>query len=396
MSYVNPLAAGLPASGIREIVNLVLNEPAGTVARLEIGEPFSRTPQHIVDATVAALDGRTGYTQSSGMLELREAISERLARVHGMQVAPDRTVVTQGAVQGIAATFAAVLRPGDEVLVPDPAWPVYHSQALIVGARPVSYPLRAERGYLPDPEEVASLITPRTRVLVLNSPSNPTGSVADAALMERLVHAAVERGVLVVSDEVYDEIVFDGAHVGAAQFAPDAVVTAYSFSKTYSMTGWRVGYLVVPGWMTVAADRVQESQLSSISQLSQIGARAALLGPQDAVLANLAEYRRRRDLVLDLLTDAELVAHRPSGAFYLMMPLPGSVDSRRAALELVQRRVAVAPGTAFGTHETAFVRLSLASDEHTLREGIARIVEWARMTDLGRVPLAMREAGARS
>lgn len=386
MTTISSQAALLPPSGIREIVNRAIAAPPGTVARLEIGEPFGRTPQHVLDAAVAALAHRTGYLPSLGMTSLREALVERVQRVHGWAPAVEQVVVTQGAVQGIATAMAALLAPGDEVLVPDPAWPVYDSQALVLGAVPVHYPLRRDLGHLPDPDQVEALFTPRTRALVLNSPSNPTGSVMGAALVERLVETAAARGAVVISDEVYDELVLDGEHVSAAPFAPGSVVTAYSFSKTYSMTGWRVGDLVVPPWMSSAVERLQETHLSCVSQVGQAAALAALTGPQDAVAANRAEYRRRRDLALDLLAREGLTGHRPDGAFYLMVPLPQHVDSRAAALELLDHGVAVAPGTAFGEIDTAFLRLSLASDEETLRVGIARIAAWARPRGLCDAP----------
>jgi aspartate/methionine/tyrosine aminotransferase len=382
VQYPSPAAADLPASGIREIVNLVLDQPAADFARLEIGEPDSLTPPHIVAAAQEAMTRRVGYVQSSGTLELRSAIVDRL---HGMgtDVSTSEIVVSQGAVQAIAAAFAVTLQPGDEVLVPDPGWPNYEMQAMLFGAVPVRYPLRAENGFLPDPAEVESLFTARTRVIVLNSPSNPAGSVADAALVERLVLMAADRGVLVVSDEVYDEIIFDGEHVGARPFAPESVMSVYSFSKTYSMTGWRVGYGVVPSSLSVAFERVQETLLSCVSLVSQVAAVAALRGPQDAVTENLARYRRRRDLAVSLFTDAGIDVVPPRGAFYLMAPLAPGADSRLAALDLVRQGVSVAPGSAFGDVATDQIRLNLASPDETIIVGVERILNWYEKTEGG-------------
>lgn len=386
MFSLSPGAASIPGSGIREIVNLVLDRPEGEVARLEIGEPDSLTPAHIVEAASRSLRGRIGYTQSAGISPLRDAIIERLHAAYGMRLDRPNVIISQGAVQAIAASLAAVLRPGDEVLVPDPAWPNYEMQALLLNAKAVHYGLRADHGFLPDLAELESLVSPRTRAIVLNSPSNPAGAVVPTGLMEQLVTFAAERGILVISDEVYDEIVFDGEHVGARQFAPDSVVSVFSFSKTFSMTGWRVGYAVVPDWMSVGFERIQESLLSCVSTVSQAAALAALTGPQDAVAENLARYRGRRDLAVGMLAAAGVTTVPPGGAFYLMVPLAPGVDSRLAALELVEHGVAVAPGSAFGDNATDHIRLSLASPDATLVTGIERLLGWYSTTQGGLTP----------
>jgi aspartate aminotransferase len=371
-------------SGIREIVNLVAARPGADIVRLEIGEPGFSTPQHIVDAGAAAA-GRARYAPSAGHATLRDAISARLRRVHGIEAPADRIIVTQGAVQACAVTFAALLTPGSEVLVPDPAWPNYEMLAQMFGAVPVRYPLRAEDGFVPDPDEVAGLITPRTAAIVLNSPGNPTGAVIPQEVVRRLVDAATEHDVVLVSDEVYDELIFEGEPANALRIDQERVVGVYSFSKTYAMTGWRVGYAVAPGWLAPTLAKLQEPMLSCIADPSMAGALAALEGPQEEIASMRASYRARRDLAVDLLADAGLVASAPRGAFYLMLPLAHGVDSRRAALDLVDHGVSVAPGTAFGAVAADHVRLSLASEEAALREGIGRILTWYERTDGGHV-----------
>lgn len=368
--------SSIPGNGIREIVDIVLNRPSGSVARLEVGEPDSAPPGHVVEAAQLAAASGIGYTQSVGTQQLRSALADRVRRDYAMDVEEHNVIVTQGAVQAILMALTAVVGPGDEVLVPDPAWPNYEMQTLLLGGTAVHYALRPEAGFLPDADEVESLITPRTRVLVLNSPSNPAGSVIPAPLMKRLVELAVSRGILVISDEVYDEIVFDGHHVGARQFAPDSVVSVFSFSKTYSMTGWRVGYAIVPDWLAETAVRIQETTLSCISGVSQAAALSALLGPQDSVTRNLESYRMRRDFAVSLLAEHGVQALPPSGAFYLMAPLGVDLDTRAAALELAGAGVGVAPGSAFGTVAQGFVRLSLASSPETIATGIERIAAW--------------------
>jgi aspartate/methionine/tyrosine aminotransferase len=382
----SPAASSLPASGIREIVNLALARPG--VIRLEIGEPDSAAPAHVVEAAMRAAAGPVRYVQSAGVPALREALVDRLARVAGIAATPEQVVVGQGAVQTLFTVLASVVRPGDEVLVPDPAWPNYEMQTIVLGATPVHYRLRREDGYQPDPEEIVRLITPRTRVLVLNTPNNPTGAVIDAQRMAAIVEAAASRGVLVLSDEVYDELVLEGEHVGAHAFAPDSVVPVYSFSKTYAMTGWRVGYAVVPPRLAVAMERLLETQISCLPPVSQAAALAALQGPQDSIAENAGRYRRRRDLAVAQLGAAGIDVVVPKGAFYLIVPLADGADSRAAALELVQRGVATAPGSAFGPSAAPFLRLNLGASEADLSAGIDLILDWYAGTEAGLVRLA--------
>lgn len=374
-------AAAVPGSGIREIVMLAYGR--SDVVHLEIGEPDSATPAHVVAAGDAALATANRYTPSAGVPPLRRAIAERLHTRYGLSDDPEGVIVTQGAVQGLAAVLAVLIEPGDEVLVPDPAWPNYEMQTLLLGGVPVRYPLRPERAFRPDPAEVAALVTDRTRALVLNTPSNPTGAVLEPELVRALVECAVARGVTVIADEVYDEIVFDGVHANAAAMAPDDVVSVFSFSKTYAMTGSRVGYLTAPSWLAPTLARVQEPLLSSISAASQASALAALQGPQDVVGAMVDTYRRRRDLVVRRLADAGMPVAAPAGAFYLMLPLAPGADSRAAALDLVGHGVALAPGTAFGAVAADHLRLSLASSEQDLRTGLDRYTTWYDATSGG-------------
>ena len=380
------LAARVPPSGIREIVNLVVNRPAGSVLRLEVGEPNFPTPAHIVDAASAAAHQWTGYTQSSGTLALREEIATALHRRAGLTYSPNELCVSQGGGQGLSALCGALLDPGDEVLVPDPGWPNYEMLALLRGAVPVRYSLRPRDGFVPDPAEIESFCTPRTRMIVLNSPSNPTGAVFPGPVVEAIVQMAQRRGIWLVSDEVYDELIYDGAPANAGSYDPDreTVIGLYSFSKTYAMTGWRVGYVASNARVTQLLQTIQEPLLSCISSVSQDAALAALRGPQDAVDAMRDAYRSRRDLLVGALTNAGFEVLRPDGAFYLMLALAPGVDSRLAALDLLEHHaVAVAPGSAFGDVASDHFRLSLASSEETLLEAAARITAWSDRTGRG-------------
>ncbi|WP_187264956.1 pyridoxal phosphate-dependent aminotransferase [Homoserinibacter sp. GY 40078] len=369
----------LPHSGIREIVDLALSLDTPLV-RLEIGEPDFPTPANIVEAAAAA--GRRGasYVQASGIPPLRGALAEALGRRYDLDVPSSRVLVSHGAVHALDSVLRAVVAPGDAVMIPDPAWPNYEMQARLLGAEVVHYPMPAERGYLPDADEIRALVTPRTRAIVLNSPSNPTGALLPRHLVEEILRIAVEHDILVVSDEVYDEIVFDGAPVCAASIAPDHAVSVFSFSKTYAMTGWRVGYALVPEWLADPLTRVLESSISCLSSVNQAAALEAITGDQSAVARMREAYRARRDLAVGMLTEAGFDLVTPRGAFYLMVPLADGADSRAAALDLVTRGLSTAPGSAFGQGAPHALRLSLAASEESIRTGVGTLIAWHRET----------------
>lgn len=382
MPAVTTRSDNVTHSGIREIVNLVAERPGADIVRLEIGEPGHSTPDHIV-AAAAAASADAHYTPSAGIWPLREALSRRLARVHALDVPATQVIVGQGAVQVIAVTFAATISPGDEVLIPDPAWPNYEMLVRMFGGVPVGYPLPADDGFVPDPDQVAALVTPRTVAMVVNSPGNPTGAVLPVEVTDQLAEVAITNDLLVISDEVYDELIFEGEPARMVAAAPDHVVGVYSFSKTYAMTGFRVGYAAAPTWLAPTLVKLQEPMLSSISEPSQHAALAALEGPQAVIETMRADYASRRTLATDLLAGAGLQVNRPDGAFYAMVPLAAGVDSRQASFDLVDAGVSVAPGTAFGRTASDHVRLSLASTDDVLREGISRLLAWYERTEGG-------------
>jgi aspartate aminotransferase len=364
-------------SGIREVVNLALTTPG--CIRLEIGEPNFPTPAHIVEAAVAsARSGNVRYTGSAGLLSLREKVVRKLATVNRIEAQPSEVNIGAGGIGGIAAAFAAVLNPGDEVLLPDPGWPNYRMMLAWVHGVAVPYPLRPESGFLPDVEEIRALITPRTKLLVINSPSNPTGAVFPPDLVRELTALAVERGIFLLSDECYDELIFEGQHLSPASFCTDGrVISAYTFSKRYAMTGWRVGYVVADRKVADNITKVLESNSSCVPAVSQKAAEAALDGPREEVETMVAAYRNRRDRCADLLEESRILINRPAGAFYLMADVSASrLGAREFAFSLVRNKaVAVAPGTAFGEVASGAVRISLASSEADLMEGIGRLVE---------------------
>ncbi len=368
----------MPPSGIREIMYAALR--GSGVIRLEVGEPDFSTPAHIVEAAhIAALEGHTGYVSSAGVAQLLEALAAKVGARNGYTVTPEQVIVSQGGVQGIYAALLSLTQPGDEVLMPDPAWPNFLMMARLLNLAAVTYPLTADAGFLPTIETLEPLVTQRTRLIVLNSPSNPLGTIIARARMIELLAFAQRHGLWTLSDECYDEITFDDSFVSAASIAPDRVVSVYSFSKTYAMTGWRIGYVVAPPELAPVLARCQEPLLSCVSTPTQHAALAALTGSQDVVASMRDAYRARRDAALAVLEDTPLHALTPRGAFYLWVDVSSSgTPSRELALRLLEEsRVAVAPGTAFGGRGEGFVRVSLASSEANLTEGLRRLVALA-------------------
>jgi aspartate aminotransferase len=268
------------------------------------------------------------------------------------------------------------------VLLPDPAWPNYRMIAHLLGARVLAYPLVAEGGFLPRLEDLERLVTSRTRAILVNSPSNPLGTVVSRELMEELLAFARGRGLWFVSDEVYDEVVFDDVFASAGSVADpsDRLVSIYSFSKVYAMTGWRVGYLVAPPDLARILTGMQEPIISCVNTPAQMAALAAVTGPQGVVREMSEAYRARRDELLGVLDGGGLPSSRPSGAFYVWTDVSAAgVPSMEFARSLIEREhVAVAPGSAFGELGEGYVRLSLASSREDLLDGTSRLVQCVR------------------
>ncbi len=377
MQPLSPIAVGLPESGIRRITNAAVSIP--NCIRLEMGEPQFATPPHICEAAAqAARDGFTKYTVSQGLMSLREAMSAKLKRANGLDVPPERIVATNGALSGLFTTCLALLAPGDEMLIPDPGWPNWEMMILAAGAHPVRYPTPQATGFLPDPNAMDALVTPRTRAIILNSPSNPTGAVMPPELVEAMVAFARRHDLWVVSDECYDECVFDGAHVSTARFDIDGrVISLFSCSKTYAMTGWRVGYAAVPEAAIGVLAKLQQPVLGNICSVAQKAAEAALTGPQDCVAVMRDYYRARREQALGMLAAADMPVARPGGAFYLMVDVSAAnPDATAFALDLLHRhKVAVAPGETFGPGGAGLVRVALCASAEAIEAGLGTLIE---------------------
>jgi aspartate aminotransferase len=375
------IARSMPVSRIREIMDLAWED--SEAIHLEVGEPDFPTPSHVIEAAYdAAQAGHTRYAPNAGLPDLREALADKVARRNGYGARPDQVVVTQGGIQALYLVLRALLEPGDEVLLPDPAWPNFRMIAHLLGARVLPYPLVAEGGFLPRPEDLERLVTQRTRAILVNSPSNPLGTVLPRELAQTLLGFARRHGLWFIADEVYDELAFDGTFVSAGSVADpgDRLVSVYSFSKVYAMTGWRVGYLVAPPDLANLLTGMQEPIVSCVNTPAQMAALAALTGPQEVVRDMRDAYRQRRDELLELLDRGGLASSRPSGAFYVWTDVSNAgMPSMDLARSLIEREhVAVAPGSAFGELGEGYVRLSLASSRGDLLEGASRLVRYVR------------------
>lgn len=363
----------MPRSGIRVIMDLA--SEMDNVIHMELGEPGFQTPEHIKEAACKAIhDGFTKYTANIGLKSLREAVLKKIT-TNGANISLEQIGISPGSVFALAQAMMATTNPGDEVLLSDPGWPNYCMQTIAMERKPVFYPLFEENGFEPRIEDLEPLITPRTRVLLINTPSNPTGSVYSKRTVEKLVDFAKKHDIYIISDEVYDQIIFDDKHHSPLTIDPnDNVISIYSLSKTYAMTGWRVGYYSAPEKLAPQMNKLLEPYVSCASAVSQKAAEAALNGPQDCIGTMVDAYRQRRDLVLDVLRRESFEFSQPKGAFYLMANISKSgMDSYTFAKELLQKTgLATAPGLTFGQDSDKFIRFSFCADTEQLLEGINR------------------------
>jgi len=374
------IPAEIPRSGIREVMDLAwAAEKTGEVIHLEVGQPDFDTPAHIIEATCRfANAGHTKYVPNAGVDPLRAAAARYFERSTGVATGPEHILVTPGAVMSVASSFLALLEPGDEVLLPDPGWPNYHMAVSIVHGQPVFYNLRAENHFLPDLDEIESLISEKTKLMLLCTPSNPTGQVYDQTLMRELMGLAQRHDLWVLSDEIYGEIVFADQHHSALPHDEDGRALIVSgMSKSFAMTGYRVGFTRAnPDYIELAA-KLQEPFVSCGTGFSQLASAEALDGPQETVAQMREAYRRRRDIALEVLRAHDLYRYTPGGAIYLMIDIAASgMDSRDFAVRLLEeKRVAVAPGKTFGKMCADHVRISIAAEDDHIRRGVTAICE---------------------
>ncbi|ALV63082.1 Aspartate aminotransferase [Thermococcus sp. 2319x1] len=350
------------------------------VISLGIGEPDFETPQNIKEAAKRALDeGWTHYTPNAGIPELREAVSDYYRDHYGVNVLPERVIVTAGAYEATYLAFETLLESGDEVIIPDPAFVCYVEDAKIADAKPIRLPLKEENGFQPDPDELLELITKRTRMIVVNYPNNPTGAVLDEEVAKAIADIAQDYNIYILSDEPYEHFLYDGAkHVPMIKYAPDNTVLANSFSKTFAMTGWRLGFTIAPEEIIKDMIKLHAYIIGNVASFVQVAGVAALKEEASwkAVEEMRKEYAERRKLVLEHLKEMPYIkALEPKGAFYIFANIKetGMKSEEFAEWLLEKARVVVIPGTAFGPNGEGYIRISYATSKEKLLEAMERI-----------------------
>jgi aspartate/methionine/tyrosine aminotransferase len=350
-----------------------------SVVHLEIGQPDFPTPPHVVEAAVKAMrDGHTGYTPAPGLPEVREAIAAHVSRTISIDAHPDEVVVTPGAKPIMFYAFLAFVEEGDEVVYPDPGFPIYESMLDFVGAQRVPLPLGPKNGFRVDVDHLEGLVNDRTRLLILNSPGNPTGGIVAPADLPRLAEICRRHDVVVLSDEIYSRILFDGRHasIAAQPGMRERTIVLDGFSKTYAMTGWRLGYGVMPRAWAAKFSQLMVNSNSCTANFVQRAGVAALTGPQDSVTRMVEEFRRRRDAIVDGLNAIPgFRCHQPAGAFYVFPETRGTGLSSQALADrlLEEAGVACLSGTCFGANGEGHLRFSFANSLDNIREGLRRV-----------------------
>lgn len=368
-------ALSVPGSGIRAIHEIALTLDG--VIGLAVGEPDLAVAPHVLAAASDAwLADDTRYTANGGIPPLRSAIAAKLRRDNRLDVGADQVWVTPGATEAVYLALGLVLSPGDEVLIPDPGYTTFTMAPRMLHAHPVPYPLVAEHAFLPRGADLDALVTPRTRAIIVNSPSNPLGIVFPEETVRELVAFAERHDLWIISDEVYEAFTYGRPHVSPASIDPARVLTVQSFSKTYALTGGRVGYLVIPPVPGDVLRNFQEALISCVNTPAQRAALAALEGPQQAVAAAAAHYRGNLAAATALLDERGITYLPPAGAFYLWIDMSyasGGDVAAWAQTFLIERRVSVAPGSAFGRAGEGWIRVCAAAEREDLLEGLRRL-----------------------
>jgi aspartate aminotransferase len=351
----------MDTSGIRKIF-----ESAGPGAiNLGLGQPDFDTPEHIKAAAISAInEGFTGYTVGSGIPELREALSSKFREENGFSVSAQEIIVTSGASEGLTIALAALLNPGDEVLISNPGFVSYNALTEIQNGKVVSVPLAEDLTV--KPEVVLEKITPKTKALVLNSPANPTGAVSSRADIKAFAEIADDHNITLISDEVYEYFIYEGEHVSPASYS-DNVITINATSKSFAMTGWRLGYVAARAEYISQMLKVHQYIQACANSIAQKAAYAAITGPKDSVQAMRDEFRKRRDVLVKGLNELGMECALPKGAFYAFPKVP---DSAEVASKLISKGIIVVPGTAFGSAGDGYIRISYAASMRYIEKAL--------------------------
>jgi aspartate aminotransferase len=369
----------VPESGTMKIANIVskLKAEGTDIISFSVGEPDFPTPDNVTNAAIKALkDHFTHYTPSAGIPELRRAVAEKTRRENGIPCEEKHVIITP-AKQAIFMACLAMLDEGDEVIMPDPAWGTFEATVRIAGARASFVTLRDEDGYRMSPEKVAEAINPKTKMILINSPSNPLGSIMERKDMEGIADLAKDHNLCVMADETYEKIIFEGKHHSIASF-PDMferTITVAGLSKTYAMTGWRVGWVIAPTPICREINKLQTQSITCAASFAQVAGVEALNGPQDSVRQMVKEFKARRDIIYELIAEIPtLSCQRPRGAFYIFPSYKHKMNSEDLAAYLLEEaHVAVTPGSAFGPAGEGHIRISYAASREDIIEGMAKI-----------------------
>jgi aminotransferase len=376
-SYLNKTVSALKPSGIRKFFDIAAT--MDDVISLGIGEPDFTTPRPIIDAGIRALErGETHYTSNFGILALRQAIAENLEARYGVSYNPtDEVIVTVGVSEALYLTFSAILDPGDEVIIPTPCFVSYQAEVELAGGKPVEIFTNMEDDFQPDPAVIEKAITPATKAILLGYPNNPTGAVASQETLEAIAKIAEKHDLLIISDEIYDRLVYDHEFVcfPSIEGMQERTILLGGFSKTYAMTGWRIGYAAGPASILKGLVRIHQYSVMSAPTMSQYGAIEALKVGEPYVQEMLNEYDRRRKMILQGLNNIGLPTSEPHGAFYAFPSIhnTGLSDEAFAEKLLMEEKVAAVPGSAFGEAGTGFLRLSYATNYDLIEEALVRI-----------------------
>jgi aspartate aminotransferase len=345
------------------------------VINFSLGEPDFNTPQNICDAAAKAMyEGKTHYAPSGGIPELRAAIAEKLNTENKLDVTETGVLVTPGAKQGIFEVMMGVLDDGDQALMCDPSWVTYDACVRFAGAETVWIPTSPEKGFIPD--DFTDYITDKTKLIVVNSPGNPTGGVFGKKTLQCIADLAIDHDLIVVSDEIYEKIIYDREHISIGSFdgMQERTITVNGFSKAYAMTGWRLGYLTAPPEILKLLLKIQSHSVSSATTFVQYGGLEALQGPQDSVKAMVDRFKVRRDVLIDGLNKIGFECKKPDGAFYAFANVSEYGNGTQVAERLLKEaQVAVTPGIAFGASGEDFIRISYATSIDRIREALERL-----------------------
>lgn len=380
MKELSRMIQSLPESGIRKLQDAAREVP--DCIRLETGEPNFITPEYICEAAKKAMDdGFTKYTPVPGIKTLREALAKDFTERLGKEVKISEIVVTGGACMALEAALGSIGNPGDEVLVPDPRWPVYEMQVMSLGMTPVPYVMPAANGFEPKRENIEPFITDKTKAIMVNTPSNPTGAVFSEETVRMIMELAEKYDLYVISDEIYDFLIYEGKHCSLKALDKDGrVILISGASKKYAMTGWRIGYLIASEKIIALVNQMMVAMMGNATAVAQKAVEAAVTGPQDFVGFSIKDYKARRDAAAAIFQEEQVGFSYPHGAFYMMVDISCcGMDSEEFALKLLaEEHVGVAPGGTFGKSTSQMIRISCGTEMDNLCEGVRRLCRFIK------------------